>query len=151
MWKQIGRDTRAAKSRWRRPRALAVSLAALVASCSRAATTTERSGQVEIFTWWAGDEAAPLDALLKLYQAQNPKVTVVNSAVLGGGGINAKVKLRQRMLANQPPDTFQVHAGYELIDTWVRVNEVDDADSKMLPIDFLYEEEGWKRDRKSVV
>jgi glucose/mannose transport system substrate-binding protein len=117
---------------------------AVGASCSDSNAKKELSGQVEIFSWWAGEEAAPLDALLQLYVSENPKVTVVNSAVLGGAGVNAKVKLRDRMLANLPPDTFQVHAGLELIDTWVRVNQLDDADSKMLPIDFLYDEEGWR-------
>jgi glucose/mannose transport system substrate-binding protein len=131
-------------NRWLTRLAALAAVVALAASCGSSSAKKELSGQVEIFSWWAGDEAAPLDALLKVYQSQNPRVTVVNSAVLGGAGVNAKVKLRDRMLANLPPDTFQVHAGEELIDTWIRVNQIDDTDSKMQPIDFLYDEERWR-------
>jgi len=32
------------------------------------------SGQLEIFSWWAGDEGPALEALLALYSQQNPNV-----------------------------------------------------------------------------
>jgi len=40
------------------------------------------------------------------------------------------------MLAGQPPDSFQVHLGHELIDSHVKAG-------RMEPIDSLYTSEGW--------
>jgi glucose/mannose transport system substrate-binding protein len=47
-----------------------------------------------------------------------------------------KAVLQTRMLAGQPPDSFQVHLGHELIDSHVKAG-------RMEPIDFLYDSEGW--------
>jgi len=51
---------------------------------------------------------------------------VINSTVTGGSGVNAKAVLKTRMLGGDPPDSFQVHAGQELIGTWVVANRMDD-------------------------
>lgn len=40
------------------------------------------------------------------------------------------------MLGGDPPDTFQVHAGKELIDTWVKTGFME-------PLTDLFESEGW--------
>jgi glucose/mannose transport system substrate-binding protein len=40
------------------------------------------------------------------------------------------------MLGGNPPDSFQVHAGQELIGTWVKADRMED-------LTWLYEEEGW--------
>jgi glucose/mannose transport system substrate-binding protein len=50
---------------------------------------------------------------------RHPNVEVVNATVTGGSGVNAKAVLKTRMLGGEPPDSFQVHAGQELIGTWV--------------------------------
>jgi len=94
------------------------------------------SGKLEIFSWWAGDEAPALDALLALYKKQNPNVEVTNATVAGGSGTAAKAVLKTRMLGGQPPDSFQVHAGQELIGTWVVAD-------RMEPLDDLFKSEGW--------
>lgn len=94
------------------------------------------SGQLEIFSWWAGDEGPALEALLALYSEQHPGVEVINAAVTGGSGVNARAVLKSRMLGGDPPDSFQVHAGQELIGTWVIANRMEDLTS-------LYEEQGW--------
>jgi glucose/mannose transport system substrate-binding protein len=93
-------------------------------------------GEVEIFSWWtgAGEEDA-LNALIDYFKEQYPDVEVENAAVAGGAGTNAKAVLANRMQANDPPDTFQVHGGAELMG-WV------DA-GKMQPLNDLYEEQGW--------
>lgn len=93
-------------------------------------------GQLEIFSWWAGDEGPALEALIALYQSQYPDVDIVNATVTGGAGVNAKAVLKTRMLGGDPPDTFQVHAGQELIGTWVIANRMEDLTE-------LAEEEGW--------
>lgn len=94
------------------------------------------SGELEIFSWWAGDEGPALEALIALYNERHPDVEVINATVTGGSGVNAKAVLKTRMLGGDPPDTFQVHAGQELIGTWVVADRMED-------LTFLFEEEGW--------
>ncbi|WMT58001.1 ABC transporter substrate-binding protein [Truepera radiovictrix] len=92
--------------------------------------------QLEIFSWWAGDEGPALEALIDLYEERYPGTEVVNATVTGGAGVNARAVLTTRMLGGDPPDTFQVHAGQELIGTWVAAGRMED----LTP---LFEEEGW--------
>jgi glucose/mannose transport system substrate-binding protein len=74
-------------------------------------------GDVGVFTWWAaGSEKTGLDALVKLFDEKYPNDTFVNLAVAGGAGSNAKAKLASDLANNQPPDSFQGHAGAELTD-----------------------------------
>ena len=98
--------------------------------------TLAPSGDLEIFSWWAGDEGPALEALINLYGEKYPDVEVVNATVAGGSGVNAKAVLKTRLLGGDPPDTFQVHAGQELIGTWVTEGTMED-------LTFLYEENGW--------
>jgi len=94
------------------------------------------SGELEIFSWWAGNEGPALQALIDLYEEAHPEVDVINATVTGGSGINAKAVLKTRMLGGSPPDSFQIHAGQELIGTWVKADRMEDLTS-------VYEEEGW--------
>lgn len=94
------------------------------------------SGKIEFFSWWtAGGEGQALEALIEGFKKQYPDVEVVNAAVAGGGGVNAKAVLANRMMANDPPSMFQVHGGSELFE-WV-------ATGKMESINELYEANGW--------
>ncbi|TDY51249.1 carbohydrate ABC transporter substrate-binding protein (CUT1 family) [Alicyclobacillus sacchari] len=103
------------------------------ASSSGSASTTTH--QVEIFSWWtAGGEANGLNALIKTFNKEYPQEKIVNEAVAGGGGSNAKAVLASRMQAGDPPETFQVHAGQELM-AWVNAG-------KMQPLDNLYKSMG---------
>ena len=92
--------------------------------------------ELEIFSWWAGDEAPALEALIDLYNEQHPDVEVINATVAGGAGVNARAVLKTRMLGGDPPDSFQVHAGQELIGTWVAADRMQD-------ISGMYDENGW--------
>lgn len=97
------------------------------------------ASKLEIFSWWtAGGEAEGLQELIKIYNKLYPNVEVINATVAGGAGAQAKAVLKTRMLGGDPPDTFQVHAGHELIDTWVKTGFME-------PITFLYKEEGWEK------
>lgn len=89
---------------------------------SRPAAPEQQAPQeLTIFSWWtAGGEADGLNELIKLYKAKNPNVKVINAAVAGGAGTNAKAVLKTRMLGGNPPGTFQVHGGAELIGVWVK-------------------------------
>jgi len=94
------------------------------------------SGNLEIFSWWAGDEAPALKALIGDFNKNYPDVKVINATVTGGSGVNAKAVLKTRMLGGSPPDSFQVHAGQELIGTWVIAN-------RMVDLTPLFKVEGW--------
>ncbi len=94
------------------------------------------SGELEIFSWWAGDEGPALEALIALYTTQNPGVEVINATVTGGSGVNARAVLKTRMLGGTPPDTFQVHAGQQLTGTWVAAERMEDLTA-------LYADMGW--------
>ena len=114
--------------------ALALVMALMVAVPTLA--QGDLSGDLEIFSWWAGDEGPALEALLAKYAELYPDVEVTNATVTGGSGVNARAVLKTRMLGGDPPDSFQVHAGQELIGTWVVADRMED-------LAFLYEEEGW--------
>jgi glucose/mannose transport system substrate-binding protein len=95
-----------------------------------------QSGKLEIFSWWAGDEGPALQALIDLYKKRYPNVEVINATVTGGSGVNAKAVLKTRMLGGDPPDSFQVHAGQELVGTWVVADRMEDLTA-------LFNQEGW--------
>ena len=113
-----------------------VALVMLLVIVAPTAAQDGPSGELEIFSWWAGDEGPALEALIARYSELYPAVTVNNATVTGGSGVNARAVLRTRMLGGDPPDSFQVHAGQELIGTWVVAERMED-------LTFLYEEEGW--------
>ncbi len=118
--------------RWLRVTALCTVLVLALAGFAGAAV----EGELEIFSWWAGDEGPALEALIELYEETYPGVKVINATVTGGAGIHAKAVLKTRMLGGDPPDSFQVHAGQELIGTWVVAERMQD-------LTWLFEEEGW--------
>ncbi|MEN3304338.1 MAG: glucose/mannose transport system substrate-binding protein [Micromonosporaceae bacterium] len=94
--------------------------------------------QVEVYSWWTGPgEENGLRAMVKDFEARNPGAQVVNAAVSGGAGSNAKAILATRLLANDPPDSYQRHAGLELADD-IRSGKVQDLTS-------LYQAQGWTK------
>ena len=83
------------------------------------------SGKVEIFSWWTGaGEEAGLQGLIKLFSDKYPDIEVINAAVAGGAGTNAKAVLASRMQGGDPPDAFQVHGGAELNTGWVAADKL---------------------------
>lgn len=93
--------------------------------------------QVEVFSWWTGGgEAAGLEAMIEVFKAENSSVEFVNAAVAGGAGTNARAVLASRLQAGDPPDSWQGHAGQELIGTYVAGKQIE-------PLNDLYEAEGW--------
>lgn len=133
---------------------LLVLLALVLAACAPAAAPADTgaagdegaasegaadAGELEIFSWWtSGGEVEALDALYALFSEQYPDVEIVNAALTGGAGQggNMKALLETRMMGGEPPDSFQVHLGRELIDSHVIAD-------RMEPLDSLYEEEGY--------
>lgn len=99
--------------------------------------TAASTGEVEVFTWWTeGGEKAGLDGLVSTFEDQFPDYEFVNGAVAGGAGSNAKAVLASRLQSQDPPDTFQAHAGAELAD-YIKAGQLQDVSS-------LYDEEGWR-------
>ena len=95
------------------------------------------SGEVEVFSWWtAGGEAEGLQAMIDIFNEKYPDVEFINATVAGGAGTEAKPVLNARMTGGDPPDSFQIHAGHELIDTW-------GVGDYLEPVNFIFEEEGW--------
>lgn len=110
-----------------------VAAAALALSgCSNSGGGGEGGGsanEVEVFTWWAsGSEKVGLDALEQAFATQFPDIKFVNASVAGGAGSNAKAALAARLEANNPPDSFQAHAGAELTD-YIEAGQLQDLSS----------------------
>lgn len=136
-----------------KPRSVLAILVAIILACffsagcskppepqkDKAPSVAEKTaGSLTLFSWWtAGGEAEGLAELIKLFEKENPDVKVVNAAVAGGAGTNAKAVLKTRMLGGDPPETFQVHGGAELIDTWVKPG-------LMLPVQKVLDDNGWQ-------
>ncbi len=115
--------------------------ALLLAGCTGPAVTphpgSDSRNRVEVFSWWTGGgEAAGLAAMIRLFQQQYPDIEFINAAVAGGAGTNARSVLATRLQADNPPDSWQAHAGQEIIGTYVTANQVE-------ALNFLYEREGW--------
>ncbi|AXI81492.1 ABC transporter substrate-binding protein [Peterkaempfera bronchialis] len=115
----------------------AVAGSAVLSACgSKGGDSAAPSGEVEVFSWWTeGAENAGLQALLADLQLNQPNITFVNRAVAGGAGGNAKAELAKRLDANNPPDSFQGHAGAELSD-YIRAGKLEDLNA-------LYDEQKW--------
>jgi glucose/mannose transport system substrate-binding protein len=85
--------------------------------------------EVEVFSWWTGGgEAAGLEAMIVVFNAKYPDITFINGAVAGGAGTNARAVLATRLQAGDPPDSFQAHAGQEIIGTYVNANQIEPLD-----------------------
>jgi glucose/mannose transport system substrate-binding protein len=109
---------------------------AAASAAPSAAPSSAATGDVEVFSWWTGGgEAAGLEAMIKVFNAKYPGINFVNAAVAGGAGTNARAVLATRLQANQPPDSFQGHAGQELIGTYVAAGSIE-------PLNDLFKEIG---------
>jgi glucose/mannose transport system substrate-binding protein len=95
------------------------------------------ANQLEILAGWGdGGDALALQLLFDIYRREYPKIEIINAIMGGVAGFGMNEILETRLQGNQPPDSFQVHLGHELIDTYAVAGHME-------PLDFLYEEEGW--------
>src|SRR4029450_9529321 len=91
-----------------------------------------------VYSWWTGPgEEDGLNAMVSEFKRENPSVNFINATVSGGAGSNAKAILASRLLANDPPDSYQRHAGLELQD--------DVRSGKGVDLPSLYDAEGWRQ------
>ena len=113
-------------------------VAAAVLALVLGACTTGSSNEVEVFSWWtAGGEADGLEAMLDVFGEEYPDYEFVNAAVAGGAGTEARAQLATRLSQDDPPSSWQGHAGQELIGTYVAADQIES-------LNFLYDEEGWR-------
>jgi glucose/mannose transport system substrate-binding protein len=100
------------------------------------------SGKLEIFSWWtSGGEVEALNGLYKVMNEKYPDVEIINAAISGGtsSGGDMKAVLQTRMMGGDPPESFQIHLGGELlIGSYVEAGQME-------PLDTLYAEEGWDK------
>jgi glucose/mannose transport system substrate-binding protein len=95
--------------------------------------------QVEILDWWtAGGEMDALAQLLKVFQGQYPRESVLQTDI--DGSTAARSLIQTRMIGGDPPDTFQANGGWDLLG-WVLYNNMDAMATKMDPVDP--DAEGW--------
>ena len=94
---------------------------------------------LEVFSWWtSGGESAALGALFDVYKKRDPGVEIVNATVAGGGGSAARPVLQTRLAGGNPPDTWQSHPGWELLDQYVEPGYCE-------PITELYKNDDWDK------
>ena len=118
--------------------ALCLGVGALLAGCDRepaapaAPATSPSAGagqRLEVLSWWtSGSESAALRVFQEAFLASHPGVSLVDAAVVGGGGSNVQVVLAQRLAARRPPDVWQTFAGASLR-AWADSGRVADIDA----------------------
>ena len=70
---------------------------------------------LEIVHWWtAGGEKEALDALLEGFQSEYPDIDVENNPAPGGAGSALDTVIKNRVLNENPPSTFQIWPGKAL-------------------------------------
>jgi len=95
-------------------------------------------GQLVVASWWtAGGEAEGLTGLFNIYGSKYPDVQIVNATTAGGAGFVFRPVLKARLIAGDPPDTFQLHAGLEV--------EANEPETYLEPMDDIFASEGLEK------
>ena len=116
----------------------AFSAVALALSVGTAPANAAATGKIEVFSWWtSGSEDAALQAIISASKTANPGLEVINAAVAGGAGTNAKQVLATRLGGGDAPEIWQTHPGGEL------GNYVDQG--VLTDMTALYKSEGWDK------
>lgn len=73
---------------------------------------------LEVYHWWtSGSEKAAMEALVGSYLEKYPDVTVLESPVAGGGGLEMRQVMHTLILAGEAPDSFQSYP-FGLVPYW---------------------------------
>ncbi|MBI1880323.1 MAG: extracellular solute-binding protein, partial [Chloroflexi bacterium] len=73
-------------------------------------------GQLLVGNWWtAGGEFAGVNAVYEIYRKEYPDVELIHAGLAGGAGVNFKAANLNKLIAGDPFDTFQLHAGLEAV------------------------------------
>ena len=110
---------------------------ALLLSVQMQAASLAADKKLEIFSYWeSGSEVAALDALFQATKRADPGIEIINATAPGGGSAGFAPTLQARLAEGNPPDSWQVHPGWELFSGYVQANYCE-------PITELYKSEGW--------
>ncbi|WP_242886256.1 ABC transporter substrate-binding protein [Actinomadura litoris] len=113
--------------------AVAVTGALAAAGCGGGSKGSNDTSEVEVFSWWTGaGEADGLAAMKADFEKRNPSTKFTNAAIAGGSGTQAQAVLASRLQNRNPPDSFQGHAGAELLD-YIKAGQIE-------PLDSFYDE-----------
>jgi glucose/mannose transport system substrate-binding protein len=92
-------------------------------------------GQLLIGNWWtSGGEFAGINAVYDIYRAENPDVELIHAGLAGGAGVNFIAANLNKLIAGDPYDAFQLHAGLEA--------ETYTPEKYLQPVDDILEETG---------
>ncbi len=92
-------------------------------------------GQLLVGNWWtSGGEFAGVNAVYELYRQEYPDVELIHAGIAGGAGVNFQAANLNKLIAGDPFDTFQLHAGLEA--------ELYSPEQYLVPVDNILEEEG---------
>ncbi|MEW2357801.1 extracellular solute-binding protein [Spirillospora sp. NPDC029432] len=126
------------RGRWKALAAATLAGVLAVSGCGGGDDGGGDASQVEVFSWWTGPgEADGLAAMQAHFEKANPGTKFVNAAVAGGSGTQAKAVLASRLQNRKPPDSFQGHAGAELLD-YIKAGQIE-------PLDSFYEDNNLKQ------
>jgi glucose/mannose transport system substrate-binding protein len=93
------------------------------------------AGQLLVGNWWtSGGEFAGVNEVYKIYRTENPNVELVHAGLAGGAGVNFQAANLNKLIAGDPYDTFQLHAGLEA--------ELYSPDQFLVPVDDILAEAG---------
>jgi glucose/mannose transport system substrate-binding protein len=126
------------RGRWKAIAAVALGGALALSGCGGGDDGGGDTSEVEVFSWWTGPgEADGLKALQADFEKKNPGTRFNNAAIAGGSGTQAQAVLASRLQNRKPPDSFQGHAGAELLD-YIKAGQIE-------PLDSFYEEHNLKQ------
>ena len=92
-------------------------------------------GQLLVGNWWtSGGEFAGLNEVYEDYRAAYPDVELIHAGLAGGAGVNFKAANLNKLIAGDPYDTFQLHAGLEA--------ELYSPEDFLVPVDDILAEAG---------
>jgi glucose/mannose transport system substrate-binding protein len=93
------------------------------------------AGQLLVGNWWtSGGEFAGVNAVYDLYRQEYPDVELIHAGIAGGAGVNFKGANLNKLIAGDPFDTFQLHAGLEA--------EAYTPETYLVPVDDVLAETG---------
>jgi glucose/mannose transport system substrate-binding protein len=92
-------------------------------------------GQLLVGNWWtSGGEFAGVNAVYDIYRQEYPDVELIHAGIAGGAGVNFKGANLNKLIAGDPFDTFQLHAGLEA--------EAYTPETYLVPVDDILAETG---------
>ncbi len=92
-------------------------------------------GQLLVGNWWtSGGEFAGVNAVYEQYREAYPDVELIHAGIAGGAGVNFQAANLNKLIAGDPFDTFQLHAGLEA--------ELYSPEEYLVPVDDILAEAG---------